>query len=379
MLRKNIALLAACLLTAISFNINAQVTDDVLSIAEQMPEYPGGEDSLMREVTANIVYPKQCLDSNIQGKVFLRFVVNEDGTISKIEVMKSPHKFLNESAIDALRKIKKFNPGKQNGKPIKVYYSIPVGFRIEDTTKQNKHVDIMPEFPGGDAALIKFLQENIQYPKFERDNGIQGKVIVKLVVMEDGTVQDISLAKSVSAGLDEEAIRVVSMSPKWKPGSQDGKPVRVKYLLPVVFKLTGGYNSQTALPKTIYDYMPDGRVGMERFVNKHLIYPPSALADKTEAIMWVMCTLGADLKLHPDSIKNSDSLFGPEAFRVINALPALDSEAKVYSSFFKQTYIIGIIFTLDKRQHNLGSLDWDKSVLFIGKRRSRIFQRWKLR
>jgi protein TonB len=95
----------------------------------------------------------------------------------------------------------------------------------------------MPEFPGGDVELMKFIQKNVQYPQMERDNDIQGRVILKFVVMEDGGVSDVSVARSVSPGLDKEAVRVVKMLPKFKPGKQQGKAVRVYYSLPVLFKL----------------------------------------------------------------------------------------------------------------------------------------------
>jgi protein TonB len=98
-------------------------------------------------------------------------------------------------------------------------------------------VEQNPEFPGGDAELIKFLQKNIQYPQMERDNDIQGKVLLRFVVMEDGSVQDVNVVRSVSPGLDKEAVRVVKMLPKFKPGKQQGKAVRVYFNLPVVFKL----------------------------------------------------------------------------------------------------------------------------------------------
>ena len=98
-------------------------------------------------------------------------------------------------------------------------------------------VEQNPEFPGGDVELIKFLQKNIQYPQMERDNDIQGKVLLRFVVREDGSVSDVTVARSVSPGLDKEAVRVVKLLPKFKPGKQQGKAVPVYFNLPVVFKL----------------------------------------------------------------------------------------------------------------------------------------------
>jgi protein TonB len=98
-------------------------------------------------------------------------------------------------------------------------------------------VEQMPTFPGGEAALFKYLRDNIEYPSMERDNDIQGRVIVGFVVMEDGAISNVEVKKGVSPGLDKEAIRVVRSMPAWKPGKQQGKSVRVAYVLPILFKL----------------------------------------------------------------------------------------------------------------------------------------------
>ena len=93
-------------------------------------------------------------------------------------------------------------------------------------------------FPGGDEALKKFLAANTKYPELERSLNIQGKVLVRFVVFEDGHVGDISIVRSVNKGLDNEAIRVTKLLPNFKPGMKDGQPVRVYYNLPFSFYLT---------------------------------------------------------------------------------------------------------------------------------------------
>ncbi|MCQ2311439.1 MAG: energy transducer TonB [Paludibacteraceae bacterium] len=98
-------------------------------------------------------------------------------------------------------------------------------------------VENNPEFPGGTAAMMKYLSENIKYPVIAQENGIQGRVICQFVVNKDGSIVDINVVRSVDPSLDKEAIRVIKSMPKWKPGMQRGKPVRVKFTLPVVFRL----------------------------------------------------------------------------------------------------------------------------------------------
>lgn len=99
-------------------------------------------------------------------------------------------------------------------------------------------VENMPEFPDGQQAMMKFIAENIQYPVIAMENGIQGRVICQFVVEKDGRISDIQVVRtSGDASLDKEAVRVISSMPKWKPGRQSGKPVRVTYTLPVSFRL----------------------------------------------------------------------------------------------------------------------------------------------
>lgn len=98
-------------------------------------------------------------------------------------------------------------------------------------------VERRPEFPGGQKALMEFLKSNLIYPKVARDSSIQGRVIVKFTVEKDGTITDVEVVRGVHPALDEEAVRVVSMMPKWKPGTQMGDIVRTKFTLPVLFKI----------------------------------------------------------------------------------------------------------------------------------------------
>jgi protein TonB len=98
-------------------------------------------------------------------------------------------------------------------------------------------VEEMPEFPGGMAECMKFLGKNIKYPTISQENGVQGKVIVQFVVNKDGSVVDPVVVRSVDPYLDKEALRVINTMPKWKPGKQRGKPVRVRYTVPVTFRL----------------------------------------------------------------------------------------------------------------------------------------------
>lgn len=100
-------------------------------------------------------------------------------------------------------------------------------------------VESMPSFPGGDAARMKYLQDNIKYPQMARESGIQGTVYVTFVVEKDGSVSDIRILRGIGGGCDEEAIRVIEQMPNWNAGMQRGKPVRVQFNMPIKFTLQG--------------------------------------------------------------------------------------------------------------------------------------------
>ena len=113
----------------------------------------------------------------------------------------------------------------------------PPAPKPEVSTKVFDVVEEMPSFPGGQGALMSYLASNIKYPVVAQENGVQGRVIVSFVVERDGSISDVRVARSVDPSLDREAQRVVKSMPRWKPGKQNGSAVRVKYTVPVVFRL----------------------------------------------------------------------------------------------------------------------------------------------
>lgn len=120
---------------------------------------------------------------------------------------------------------------------IKEEIAAPAPPRPAEENKIHEIVEQMPSFPGGMGALMSWLSQNIKYPVIAAENGVQGRVIVQFVVEKDGSITDVKVAKSVDPSLDKEAARVVKSMPHWIPGKQNGSAVRVKYTVPVTFKL----------------------------------------------------------------------------------------------------------------------------------------------
>ena len=126
-----------------------------------------------------------------------------------------------------------------NTPKVEVKY-VPVQVVEEEPEEQTifEVVEQMPEFPnGGMAGLMQYLSKNIKYPTIAQENGTQGRVTVQFVVNKDGSIVDAKVLRGVDPYLDKEAVRVIMGMPKWKPGMQRGKPVRVKYTVPVMFRL----------------------------------------------------------------------------------------------------------------------------------------------
>lgn len=116
---------------------------------------------------------------------------------------------------------------------------VPIEIEEEEVVEEQIFmvVESMPGFPGGEQALNKYLYENIKYPQMAKESGIQGRVFVTFVVEKNGEVTDVRVLRGIGGGCDEEAIRVVENMPKWTPGKQRGKPVRVQFNLPIKFTL----------------------------------------------------------------------------------------------------------------------------------------------
>lgn len=167
-------------------------------------------------------------------------VIKKDNEVKPEEEMKTQTELMQtNTAIGALD----VKGNSDNGEILKVTQRVadePVKPAEEKPEVENKVFEVveqMPSFPGGAGALMKYLSENIKYPVVAQENGVQGRVVVSFVVERDGSITDVKVAKSVDPSLDREAMRVVRSMPHWIPGKQNGSAVRVKYNVPVSFRL----------------------------------------------------------------------------------------------------------------------------------------------
>ena len=219
-----------------------EMNEQVFTVVEKMPSFPGGDAELLKYIATNIKYPKESQDNGEQGRVICSFIVGRDGSVNNPEVLRGVTPLLNEEAVRVINTMPRWNPGMQRGKAVAVKYTVPITFRLKSPVVETKEetltvVDVMPQYPGGDHELLKFIAQSIKYPTDAQEAGVQGRVICSFVVDKKGNIVEPKIIRGIDPSLDAEALRVIGMMPRWTPGRQDGKAVRVLYTVPITFRL----------------------------------------------------------------------------------------------------------------------------------------------
>lgn len=219
-------------------------------------------------------------------------------------------------------------------------------FREEDRNSTDEEVfevvENMPEFPdGGMPGLMKYLSTNIRYPEAAHKAGTQGRVTVQFVVGKDGSIGNVSILRGVDPALDAEAIRVISGMPKWKPGTQKGEPVNVKYTVPVMFRLTpepvdkidemivvGYRNPDAPVTGEVYevaDKMPEfpgGMTGLMQHLSKNIRYPAEAHTNNIQGRVVVSVIINTEGKVtNAKIVQGVAPSLDAEALRVTGTMP----------------------------------------------------------
>lgn len=209
-------------------------------------------------------------------------------------------------------------------------------------------VEEMPVFPGGQTGLMEFIAKNLRYPVKAQKEGIQGRVIARFIVEKDGSVSNLAVARrSASSELDAEAIRVLSTMPKWTPGKQRGKEVRVKYTVPIAFKLSGpeveeikdsklmevvvvGYapKDDVITPEVVLESAeimpkyPGGASGLMSYLARNIKYPFDAQQSKTQGRVVIQMIVNKDGHvINPKVIQSVSPSLDAEAIRVVMGMP----------------------------------------------------------
>jgi len=272
---------------------SAPEEEQIFKVVEEMPRFPGCEqkgmdknklrecsqEEMLKFIYSNLKYPEIAKQKAIEGRVILQFVVAKNGNVEDVKVLRQLESSTTAEAIRVVKMMPKWIPGKQRGRPVKVQYVLPITFELQkemvieeeplvepelepmpvpmpevaqpEQEAIFKVVEDMPRFPGcenqglnktevkncAQEKLLKFVYGNLKYPATARENGIEGRVILRWVVNSDGAISDIKVLRDPGAGCGGEATRIIKMMPKWIPGKQRGRAVPVQYTFPVQFKL----------------------------------------------------------------------------------------------------------------------------------------------
>lgn len=327
-------------------------TDEVFVVVEDMPEFPGGEDSLRRFINRNVMYPVAAAENGIQGKVYITFVVGKDGKVELPKVARGVDPMLDAEALRVVSTLPAWKPGLQKGKAVRVSYTVPINFSLGNESSDNtiapstsKAVDPndvfmvveqRAEFPGGEDSLRSFISRTVKYPVAAAQNGIQGRVVISFIVGKDGKVELPTVVRGVDPSLDTEALRVVRAFPTWIPGKQGGKPVRVRYTVPINFNLGKESSENTTAPTTpnaddpnqvfvVVEQMPEfpgGLNALRTFINSTVRYPVEAAKKGAQGKVYVRFIVGKDGSIEsPEIARGVDPYLDAEGLRVVGSLP----------------------------------------------------------
>ena len=205
------------------------------TIVDVRPTFPGGDKKLMEWISQHLHYPQNAHNAHIQGRVIVQFLVKEDGSVGDAKIIRSVYPSLDEEALCLVKKMPKFHPAILDGKAVEYWFVIPIVFRLEDDLKRHEDsstnsdenkiiyqfVEQMPEFPGGQTAMLKFIADNLKYPK-EMAGCFQSSVKVKFYVDTLGHVCDPQIVRGLDSSLDREVLRVLSQFPDFIPGQHAG-------------------------------------------------------------------------------------------------------------------------------------------------------------
>ena len=218
--------------TATAVNDTLVYTSNGVDIA---PVYPSGIKAFYQYISDNFNLPTA--KEFTGGKVFTSFVIEKDGTITDVKALRDVGFGTGAEAVRVIKTSPAWIPGEVNGAKVRVRYNLPLTLQppppvvSEPAIAKTDKVEVQPCFKGGMPAFYKFLMANFKVPDEE---GLNGKIIVSFVVGIDGTLTDIRVLQALGFGTADEIVRVLKLSPKWTPATQDGKPVPCSYVLPVV-------------------------------------------------------------------------------------------------------------------------------------------------
>lgn len=235
-----------CFIATASFSqetvINDSISNDSIYFhVDEFPEFPGGEEARMKFIHDNINYPEMAQESGIQGTVYVKFIIEKDGSISNVEIIRGIGGGCDEEAIRILRMMPKWKPAMSQGKPVRIKFNMPFKFTIMDGAVEkvfnNDSITKKARFPGNSVSMDIFIKENLKYPRKAKKEGKEGKVVISFEVGLFGDISNIKIVESLGEDFDKEAIRLIEKMPDWIPAEHKNNRVNVRVQIPIEFRL----------------------------------------------------------------------------------------------------------------------------------------------
>ncbi|NLY24482.1 MAG: TonB family protein [Bacteroidales bacterium] len=242
------------------------VSDVIIEDPDVIPMYTGGSGEMHRFIANTLRYPSDAVAREAQGLVVYTFVVEKDGTLSNFKMIHNADSLLNEEALRILKQMPPWRPARFKGEIVRSESYVPMYFKLNKNARASTTatrpsssatarayaktdmeivensdiytiVDKMPEYSNGTTTLGQFISHNIRYPQEARQEGIEGRILCSFIVTADGAITNIEVVDGLHPRLDDEAVRVLGLMPRWIPGENGGEKVNVKCLLPIDFTI----------------------------------------------------------------------------------------------------------------------------------------------
>lgn len=234
-------------------------SDKIIENPDVEPMYTGGSAEMHRFIATTLKYPPEARERDAQGLVVYTFVVEKDGALSNFNIIHRADPLLNEEALRILQSMPPWRPARHKGEIVRSETYVPMYFKLNkeaiangaavqptrDYSKKDASlienntiytiVDKMPVYTYGEKELSDFIAHNIRYPREARQEGIEGRILCSFIVGSDGSISNIEVVEGSNKALNEEAVRILGLMPKWIPGENNGEKVNVKCLLPIDF------------------------------------------------------------------------------------------------------------------------------------------------
>jgi len=332
-------------------------TNDIAKEPDVMPVYPGGELGLLEFISNEVNYPPICKENGITGVVYVAYVVDVDGAVKNVQVVRGADPFLNQESVRVVKSLKNYRAGTQNGVKVPVQFTIPIRFTLNNPSMSSNRIVakrekshpinaplnyVLPQYDDGDTSLYRFINEKLKYPSIALENAIVDTVKLKYLVDRSGKVSKAIRLGKCDPLLYAECERVVKLIDGYAPGYKNGELASFEYAATFTFQLT--YEKSKSSTTTVHTHArvvsikeptesdaivivekmpkyPGGDMSLIQFIAETVRYPTIAKNNKTTGVVYVSYIVDIDGSVKDVKIaKGTDPFLDKEAVRVVQLI-----------------------------------------------------------